>query len=154
MAMVQRWATHTRFPVAEPVQPERTDARTTRRIRSVKVAAMNWRIALTPAGCRPQPVWRYHEIKTGQDPQKLPAGQKRHGGVLSHEQKAGRISRMRDRGCRRGCTEAIPFSDRHGSIPDPIIFAGTEILRREIEIPFSMVVKEVMTRLFASLRRE
>ena len=36
------------MPVAEAVRSERTKAKTTRRIRSVKVAVMNWRMALTP----------------------------------------------------------------------------------------------------------
>lgn len=48
MAIVQPMGHAYHMPVADLVRSERTKARITRRIRSVKVAVMNWRMALIP----------------------------------------------------------------------------------------------------------
>ncbi len=48
MATVQPMGHAHQMPMGEPVQPERRKARATRRIRSVKVAAINCPMALTP----------------------------------------------------------------------------------------------------------
>lgn len=48
MAIVHPTGHAHQIPNALPVRPDRKKAKKTRRIRSVKVAAMNWRIALMP----------------------------------------------------------------------------------------------------------
>ena len=48
MEIVQPIGHAHQMPIAELTKSERTKAKTTRRIKSVNVAAMNWRMAITP----------------------------------------------------------------------------------------------------------
>ena len=110
VAIVQPTGHANQIPMALCVRSDRRNAKITRSAKSVKVAAINCRMALMPRRI-PSAISLAdtNKIERRQNPQKLPSRQHSRCRVSFHEQKEQIFSEKNIEGARKECTGTTPF---------------------------------------------